>query len=183
VRIAGVWCTSPLVTLWDLAAELDDDHWEQALEYALRKRLVALRDVGASGSVRGVTRIRRVLALRPDGAPPTGSVLETLMVQLARAADGVPEPSRQVEVRNSYGDFVAFVDLAWPDLGLFVELDGQQHESQPIYDAMRETAVVAATGWLWGRFTWREVTALRATTARRLAALADQARRRPVSTG
>jgi very-short-patch-repair endonuclease len=68
-------------------------------------------------------------------------------------------------------------DLAWPDLGFFVELDGQQHGGQPVYDARRETAVVAATGWLPGRFTWHEVVELPITTARRLAAVADQARR------
>ncbi|MGH9032675.1 MAG: DUF559 domain-containing protein, partial [Acidimicrobiia bacterium] len=68
-----------------------------------------------------------------------------------------------------------------PELGLFLELDGQHHEAQPVYDARRETAVVAATGWLPGRFTWHEVVHLPKTTARRLAALAEQARRRPLA--
>ena len=40
--------------------------------------------------------------------------------------------------------------------------------------------MVAATGWLCGRFTWTEVVHLPHATARRLAALAEQARRRPV---
>ncbi|MEY2461182.1 MAG: hypothetical protein QOG30_3012, partial [Acidimicrobiaceae bacterium] len=44
----------------------------------------------------------------------------------------------------------------------------------------RETAVVAATGWLCGRFTWTEVTRYRTHTIRRLAELAMQARRRPM---
>jgi hypothetical protein len=180
VRIAGVWCTNPLVTLWDLAAELDDDHWEQALEYSLRKRLVALSDVGGLTDARGAARVRRVLALRPAGAPPTGSLLETLMVQLARTVPGLPPPERQVEVRNRHGDFVAFVDLAWRQPGVFVELDGQQHADQPVYDARRQTAVSAATGWLCGRFTWHEVVHLPTTTARNLAALVEQAR---LSTG
>ena len=42
-------------------------------------------------------------------------------------------------------------------------------------DAMRQTAVVVATGWLPGRFTWTEVTRFPASTKRRLAALAAQA--------
>ena len=74
----------------------------------------------------------------------------------------------------------ARLDLAWPDLGLFVELDGQHHQDQPVYDSRRETAVVAATGWPCGRFTWTEVTRVPHSTARRLADLAEQARRRPV---
>src|SRR5439155_20951932 len=120
------------------------------------------------------------LALRRPGAPATGSLLETLMVQLARHVDGLCPPKRQVEIRNRQGEFVAYVDLAWPDLGIFIELDGQQHKDQPVYDARRENAVVAATGWLCARFTWTEVVRYPVSTARRLAALADQARRRPV---
>ena len=98
------------------------------------------------------------------------------MVQLVRTVPGLPDPVRQLEVGW------ARVDLAWPGLGLFVELDGQQHKDQPLYDARRETEVVAATGWLCGRFTWTEVVRLPTSTARRLAALADQARRRPIGT-
>jgi very-short-patch-repair endonuclease len=100
------------------------------------------------------------------------------MVQLVREVDALPDPIRQQEVVDCHGAFVARVDLCWPDLGLFLELDGQHHESQPVYDARREIAVVAATGWLPGRFTWHEVVRLPNTTKRRLAALADQARRR-----
>jgi hypothetical protein len=179
-EVDGIRCTDGLQTLLDLAALIDDLRWEQALESALRRRLVDVGRLDVSGVV-GAARIRRVLTLRPAGAPPTGSLLETLMVQLVRTLPAVPEPSRQVEVRNSYDEFVACVDLAWPDLGLFVELDGQQHKDQPVYDARRETAVVAATGWLCGRFTWSEVVGLPRSTGRRVVGLVDQARRRPLA--
>jgi very-short-patch-repair endonuclease len=178
--VHGVTCTDGLQTMIDLAAEVDDRHWEQALESALRMHLLTVADLGRSlqalgaARVAGTTRIRRVLELRPPGAPPTESLLETLMVQLARRVPNLPAPDRQVPVGH------ARVDLAWPDLGLFVELDGQQHLGQPLYDASRETAIVAATGWLCGRFTWTEVVRLPTTTVRRLAALAHQARRRPM---
>lgn len=185
VRVAGIPCVDGHQTMVDLAAVLDDPTWEQALESALRKRLTsveameaALPDLGRARTP-GTTRMRRVLEARPTGAPPTESLLETLMVQLARGIDGVPDPTRQHTVTGAGGAFVARLDLSWPDLGLFVELDGQQHKDQPVYDARRETAVVAATGWLPGRFTWREVAHLPATTSRRLAALAQQAGRRP----
>ncbi len=183
VEVHGLRCVDGLQALIDLAAELDDLRWEQALESALRKHLTTTTDVtsAASGSQAGAARVRRVLALRPPDAPATESLLETLMVQLARTIPGLPDPVRQYVVYDSDGNFVARVDLAWPELGLFIELDGQQHKGQPVYDARRETAVVAATGWLCGRFTWREVVYLQRTTARRLASIADQARRRPVS--
>ncbi|MHB8464702.1 MAG: DUF559 domain-containing protein [Acidimicrobiales bacterium] len=183
-EIEGVRCTDGLQTVCDLAAGLDDLRWEQAMESALRKRLTTIQDLerSAAGSQRGAVRMRRVLALRPAGAAPTESLLETHMVQLARTVPWLAPPERQMNVRDSDGRLVARVDLAWPELGLFIELDGQHHKNQPLYDARRETAIVAATGWLCGRFTWREVVHLPVVTARRLGALAAQARLRPLST-
>ena len=187
IQVDGIACTDGFQTLVDLAVSLDDALWEQALESALRKRLVTIDELELAlpslGRKRtpGTGRMRRVLALRPPGAPPTESLLETLMIQLARRVEGLPDPTRQHEILDAVGLFVARVDLCWPTLGLFLELDGQHHRDQPVYDARRETAVVAATGWLPGRFTWREVVHLPKTTARRLGDLADQARRRPLA--
>jgi hypothetical protein len=181
--VGGVRCADALQTLVDLAALVGDEIWEQALESALRWRLTSVAEVEAAsnGPQRGAARMRRVLARRPAGARATESWLETRMVQLARAIPGLSPPARQLEILNAAGEFVARVDLAWPDLGLFVELDGQHHQHQPVYDSSRETAVVAATGWLCGRFTWDDVARHPRPTTRRLAELADQARRRPVA--
>lgn len=184
VEVKGFRCTSGLTTMIDLAATLSDDVWEQALESALRKKLFTVDDLMARlpdlGRARtpGVTRMRRVLALRPEGAAPTESLLETLMVQLARLIPGLPPFVRQLEIFDQHGVFVARVDLSWPELGIFIELDGQQHIGQPVYDASRETAVVAATGWFPGRFTWTEVTRTPRSSARRLDGIVAQARRR-----
>lgn len=181
IGVEGIRCTDGLQTMLDLAAELDDLYWEQALESALRKKLTTVDAIrGAMSGVNGADRIRRVLAQRPAGAPPTESLLETLMVQLARTIPGLPPPTRQLEVFTADGVFVARVDLSWPELGIFIELDGQQHKGQPVYDAIRQTAVTAATGWLCGRFTWHEVVYVKKVSARRLAAIAEQARRRPL---
>lgn len=186
VEIGGFRCTSPLETLIDLAAVVDDLRWEQALESALRKKLltmdelVALLPALSRRRMPGIPRIRRVLKLRPPHAAPTGSMLETFFVQLRRHVPGSTEPCRQVEILNAHGEFVAFVDFAWPEIGLFIELDGQHHLGQPVHDARRETAVVAATGWLVGRFTWDEIVHHPVATARRLGELIRQAQRRPV---
>jgi hypothetical protein len=188
VAIDGIRCTDGLQSLVDLAADLDDLRWEQALESALRKGLTSLPEIEAALSALsrartpGVPRMRRVLTVRGAG-PPTESLLETLTVQLVRGVNGLPDPTRQFEVVDQDGSFVARVDLAWPELGLFLELDGQHHEGQPVYDARRETGVVAATGWLPGRFTWWEVVRVPKMTSRRLVALAEQARGRPVPNG
>jgi hypothetical protein len=181
-EIQGISCLSGFETIIELAQWLDDNRWEQALESALRKKLFELsrlqfelEDLGRS-RVKGTRRIRRVLGMRPEGAPPTGSILETLMVQLIREHTDLPDPRRQVEVLSEHGTFIAFVDFAWPDVGMFLELDGQQHKGQPVYDARRETAVVASKGWLPGRFTWHEVTRIPVPTAQRVVAIYNQAR-------
>lgn len=171
IIVAGMPCADARQTLIDLAATLDDDTWEQALESALRKRLVTLAAFDElPRATPGVRRVRRALARRGD-VPPTESLLETLMVQLIRTVPGLPEPVRQHRVTLPDGTFVARVDLCWPALGIFIELDGQQHKDQPVYDAHRQTAVVAATGWRVVRFTWREVVHTPRTTARRLASV------------
>ena len=186
VIVEGFHCTDGLQTLIDLAWPLDDDRWEQTLESALRKRLVTISDLDgvlpllSESRIPGVRRIRRVLAARPAGAPPTESLLETLALQLARTIPGLGEPVRQFHVYDDHGLLVARVDLCWPELGLFLELDGEHHKSQPVYDASRETAIVAATGWLCARLSWTEVVHHPAATGRRLAAVAEQARRRPL---
>ena len=185
VTVAGVPCTNVTQTLIDLAGRLDDEVWEQALECALRRRLTTVAQLDARlpeltrARTPGTARIRRVLDRRPRSVCATGSLLETRMVQLARRVPGIGDPVRQLRIENRYGEFIAFVDLAWPDLGIFIELDGQHHKGQPVYDASRETAVVAATGWLCGRFTWYEVVVVPGIAARRLADIADQARARP----
>lgn len=186
VEVGGFACTSPLQTLIDLARVLSDDGWEQALESALRQRLVTMTELDAvlptlsRRRIAGVRRIRRVVEGRPAGAAATGSLLETLFVQLVRRHLTIDQPQRQYEVRDAHGQFVAFVDFAWAELGIFIELDGRHHDAQVLHDARRETAVVAATGWLCGRFTWDEVVRHPVATARRLEALLAQARRRAV---
>jgi very-short-patch-repair endonuclease len=165
--VAGLPCADAKTVLLDLAASVDDETWEQILESALRKRLVELADFDdLPRGVPGVRRIARVLARRGD-VPPTESLLETLMVQTIRRA-GLPDPVRQYVVTTRDGELIARVDLCWPDLGIFIELDGQQHNDQPVYDASRQTRVVTATGWLVGRFTWREVVHTPRTCERRL---------------
>jgi hypothetical protein len=188
VQVKGFRCTDGFQTIIDLAAELDDAEWEQALESALRMKLFNLADLIAALPELGrhrtpaIARIRRVLSRRlPIGAPPTESLLETLMVQVARQIPNLGPPTRQLNVFDAAGIWVARVDLAWPELGLFIELDGQQHIDQPVYDANRETRVVAATGWLCGRFTWHEVRRTPKDAGRRLERVADQARRRPIA--
>ena len=184
ILVNGIWCTNGLQTMVDIAPLVDDLTYEQILESALRKELLNIDELIdlvpslTKSRTAGSPRIKRVLALRPSGAPPTESLLETLMVQLARTTPDVPEPQRQVVVHDQDGKFVARVDLAWPDEDGFCELDGEQHKDQPVYDAVRQTNVAIATGWLCGRFSWTEVRWNPVPTGRRLARFIATARSR-----
>lgn len=180
-EVDGFRCATGLQTMLDLASVLTDRLWEQALESALRKKLLTLDevDIALKRRRRGNQRIRRVLNLRPPGAPPTESLLETLMVQLIRDEPLLPEPTRQHVVLDSRGEFVARIDLSWPKLGIFVELDGEQHKGQPRYDANRQTRVVVATGWLPARYTWTDVKGHPKSTTRSLLRLLDTSTKRP----
>ena len=84
----------------------------------------------------------------------------------------LPTPTRQYPVFDPQtGRLIARLDLCWPEVGAFLELDGQQHMDQPVYDARRQTEVTAITGWRCGRLTWDELTLWPAATARLLAEL------------
>jgi len=165
-------------TLHAIAATTTDAAWEQALEWCLRKHEVSITDIEVALKAQryGNGRIRRVLELRPHGAPPTESIMETIAVQLLRCDPTLPTPTRQLDIRNVYGEFQGRVDLAFPSEGAFFELDGQQHKGQPIYDANRQTRIVSATGWLVGRFTWDDVVRNPKSTLRRMGQLFDTAR-------
>lgn len=175
--VKGIACTSAARTLGDLAADTTADVWEQALESALRKRIATIAEVEPYLDIvrRGTKVMSVVLDRRPAGAPPTESLLETYALQLARLVPELGEPVRQYQLYDENEQFVARIDLCWPEIGLFFELDGQGHAHQPVYDARRETAIVAVTGWLPGRFTWTEITQYRQSTGRRIGALARQA--------
>lgn len=167
---AGIPHTLPLRTIRDLCSVLDDDHLEMAIESALRRRLITLTDLDAAvaeAGWKGVQRLRRVLALRPRGAPATGSELETRFIQVVRPLP-IPDPVRQFKVVR-HGEVIAVLDLAWPEARLFAETDGGVHERLEALrrDRQRQNDIVAFLGWRPLRFTWSDVV-YRAVTTRRV---------------
>lgn len=72
---------------------------------------------------RGVRRARDALALV---RPRTDSVKESeLRLMIVRY--GLPEPIVNFEIRNQFGAFVGFGDLAYPQFKVLVEYDGGHH--------------------------------------------------------
>jgi hypothetical protein len=168
VSVGGLPCTDGTRTLADVASTLPD---------AIGSRRWSRRCGGGSPLSRWCGATERCWSAGPPTPRPPRACWR-------RSWCSWPAPFPACPTRCASSGIEAArarLDLAWPALGLFVELDGQHHKDQPVYDARRETAVVAATGWLCGRLTWAEVVHTPNSTARRLAALAEQARRRPVS--
>ncbi|HUR76314.1 MAG TPA: hypothetical protein VMZ22_00060 [Acidimicrobiales bacterium] len=161
VEIGQVACLPAADMLWELALVLDDVHWEQALEFCLRRRLVSLEEIDAwmQRETEASRRVKRVIKARGGlFVAATESLLETLAVQLIRTDPSIPTPTRQYAIYDEHGNFVGRPDLCWPELGVFLELDGQGHRGQPVYDAVRQTRIAIKTRWLCGRLTWEQCT-------------------------
>ena len=159
--IEGIPVTSVRRTLLDLGSVVPQDRLEKCVERALFRGLTSLGalwayldEVGRRGR-RGVQPLRRVLELR-GRVPATESDLETEMVQLLRRA-GLPEPVRQHEVIVASRRFR--IDLAYPDLKIAIELDGDE----PHFGASKTDAddtrdgLLQLGGWLTQHFTKRHI--------------------------
>jgi hypothetical protein len=93
----------------------------------------------------------------------------------------LPMPEPQVKIRDETGQVVARVDFAWPDLGVFLEFDGDIKYTELVEEDSDLTTVVLAekrreericllTGWVCIRLTWADL-ARPAATARRIRAV------------
>lgn len=81
---------------------------------------------------------------------------------------GLPAPVPQFEVRDEHGRLVAVLDFAWPELGVFVEVDGRgkyldlRREGESIEDTVlrekaRENLVRRLTGMRGLRIDWADL--------------------------
>ena len=135
-------------------------------EIARAAVITAVRD-----SRTGVAAIRRELDRRPElPARPalaellvlvdggSHSELEIWGMRHVLAVPGLP-PCRQ-QYRVELGPGVAFLDAAWPEAQLAVELDGAAfHGSAEARERdLRRDAALAARGWLVLRFSYRRLT-------------------------
>jgi very-short-patch-repair endonuclease len=158
--------TNPLRTMVDLAAVLEPDAVEDALDAGLRyPALFSLRAIEATlqqlaGKGRGGTRaLRTILYERIFGDTVTDSELEKQMGKLLRRA-GLPPAVFHHVVRTPAGLFLAEVDFAYPEIRLAIEVDGSGVHGTPramAKDFVRQNGL-APFRWHVLRFTWRQVT-------------------------
>jgi very-short-patch-repair endonuclease/predicted transcriptional regulator of viral defense system len=153
-RHEGIPVTSPVCTLIDIAARLNRDQLEAAVNEADKLGLTdpeRLRSALDQATRRPGIRALRDLLDRPTFTL-TDSQLERRFLPLARKAGlPVPETGRYV---NGFR-----VDFYWPELGLVVETDGLRYHRTPAQqarDRVRDQAHTVA-GLTTLRFTRAQV--------------------------
>ncbi|MDQ4040383.1 MAG: DUF559 domain-containing protein [Actinomycetota bacterium] len=150
----GIPVTTPAATLIDLAATLNRNRIEAAVNEADKRDLIDPETLRATLDAvvqrPGTAALRRIL----DRATytRTDSALERMFLRLAQDA-GLPTPQTQAQVNGHT------VDFHWPELGLIVETDGLRYHRTPAQQATdrRRDQAHAAAGVTVLRFTHDQV--------------------------
>lgn len=152
-EIEGLPVTSMARTLVDLAAVVEEEALEIALDSALRYRRTSVARLRwhlsrvAHAGRKGTGVLMRMLNERSRHPGRSESALETRVLRGLRRAR-LPLPIRQFRAFDEAG-FVGRVDLAWPGVMLAVECDSYRfHSSAHAWrrDRKRDNRLTAA-GW------------------------------------
>jgi very-short-patch-repair endonuclease len=156
VTVRGKRATSPLRTLSDLAIRLNVTEAVVVADLALRARLATIEELNAlcvarAGGV-GVVNLRRVARF---AEPATESPMESRL-RMVLVLGGLPRPQAQISIYDKDGQFVARLDLYYPDQRLGIEYDGGDHRFSLAEDNRRQNKLLAA-GIRLLRFTAADV--------------------------
>jgi hypothetical protein len=153
---------NPLVTVLDLGVVASQVEVADVIIRGRQRKLFTVADVratinryGKPGRT-GVTVARRALEMIMIGERPADSVLE-FRFHIGPAHHGLPPYHYQYEVRA--GSKRYFIDFAYPEVMLAIEVDGYQQRASTeslAYDNNRANQLVLA-GWTILRFGWDRV--------------------------
>jgi very-short-patch-repair endonuclease len=96
---------------------------------------------------RGVRLAQEVAELMDAGAE---SAPESRL-RLTLIFGGLPRPVTQYTIRDRVGNFIARVDLVYPELRIAIEYDGEDHRDRWADDIVRQNRIVGA-GWTLVRY-------------------------------
>jgi predicted transcriptional regulator of viral defense system len=174
----GIPATSVVRTILDLPAVAHPYLVGKALDYACRRdehMLEAVtrrhRELPRRGR-RGAVLMSEMLDERTGTEGSTDTDFETEALRLVRSI-GLPEPVPQFRVRD--GEFVAYLDLAWPDIMWLIEcdsLDSHSGKGPHEWDRMRRRHL-KRLGWDGVEITYDDVTKRAAKTGGELRELYD----------
>jgi hypothetical protein len=175
--VNGVLVTSATRTAVDCMTVFDVEHGLATVNSMLRRGLTSRRQLHECAefmsSWPGTLNHRVVLGL---ATPLTESVGEDRTLFLCWS-QGLPAPVPQYEILDQFGNAIARVDFAWPELGVFVEFDGKVKYQPDLNDGASTTEVVLSekrreericelTGWACVRITWSDLAYPERTAAR-----------------
>jgi hypothetical protein len=152
VRLGGVRCTTAVRTLCDLAATLELPQLVAVGDHLVRRQggLLTIEEVRAEAACWRGRRGRRTLAralelLDPGAESPKESELRVILIEA-----GFPAPECNRSVYDWTGRFVARVDLAYADLRIAIEYEGDHHRDRRQWrkDHARRRRL-EAIGWIY----------------------------------
>ena len=150
----GIQVTSITRTLIDLAARLDPDRFERAVNDADKLGLIdpdrLLAKLDQTVRTPGTGIVRTLLTKRSFRL--TDSALERFFLPIVKRA-GLPDPLTRRLV-NGYR-----VDFYWPELGLVIETDGLRYHRTPSTQSRdaRRDQIHVASGLTAVRFTHQQI--------------------------
>lgn len=157
VKREGLIVASPASTVVDLLRFLRRHEADQVARAALQRRIVDLELLQSArarlGRLHGVQQLDAVIAELVEG---THAESEHRFVQLLREA-GISGWLANHPVRIGARQY--FIDVAFSQARLAIEIDGRAHHSDGIAfqrDRQRQNDLVAA-GWTVLRFTWDDI--------------------------
>jgi very-short-patch-repair endonuclease len=146
--VRGLVVTSAVRTAYDLA------RWSTLVEGVVAAD--ALGRVGRVGpsnllgmaarypGAKWCTRVPLVAELMD---PRAESAMET-RCRLSLVLRGLPRPELQYQVRDEFGDHVAWLDIAYPSARAGMEFEGEHHQNAPTFRAdLARYNRLAALGW------------------------------------
>jgi hypothetical protein len=163
--VDGIPVLSAARTLVDVSSRFDDDALGSLIDDGLRRRVLTLaalhavaRRLPTIAPGRSPKRIATLLSLRTAGFHPGDSELESRVYRLLVDA-GFPAPARQLRVVANGHTY--FLDLAYPDVMLAIEVDGFEfHHARDAFDRDRARQNdLVSVGWTVLRFTSRSTEA------------------------
>jgi hypothetical protein len=158
-HVGVIPATLPMRTLIDLSGIVAEASLVRALDGAERdgkvKRHVLSRRLDDLGPRPGTAPLRRVLWQREAIGRTPQSVLERAFLDLV-ARNGLPAPVCQYPVVRSDGK-AAYLDFAYPDRRLAIEVDGNCAHATPAQRAADHERANQLPEWRFVRFTHEDV--------------------------
>ncbi len=177
VQRNGLAVTSAVRALLEYTTVADVEHSLVEFDDLLHRRIVAMIDLTEryAGMTRWPRTLTTGLVLRlADGR--SESVGETRIRYLCWAM-GIPAPEVNYPILDENGREVARVDLAWPELGVFLEFDGmvkyerllkagERASDVVVREKRREEMICRLTGWRCIRVVWADLHTPQLTASR-----------------